>query len=130
NTMPRYTYGITTDWSWNNFGLSAFFQGVGKRNWWPSNESGIFWGQYTRWYGQIPKHTLEGTWTLDNPNPDSYFPRYRGPVTAAGRELGTPVDRYLQDVSYIRLKDLTISYSLPEQLVHKMNLANLRVYFS
>lgn len=130
NSSPRYTYGLTTDWSWNNISLFVFFQGVGKRDWWPSHESGIFWGQYTRWYGQIPEHTLKGTWTVDNPNPDSYFPRYRGPVTAAGRELGTPVDRYLQDVSYIRLKNLQLSYTLPAELSEKVNLKNVRIYFS
>src|SRR5690606_3877995 len=121
---PRYTYGATATLDFSNFSVSAFFQGVGTRDWWPGHESGIFWGQYTRWYGQIPKHTLEGTWTVDNPNPDSYFPRYRGPMTAAGRELGTPVDRYLQNVAYIRLKDITIGYSLPQKLAGKVGMAS------
>jgi len=130
NNTPRYTYGITTNTEWKNFSLTAFFQGVGKRDWWFGNESGIFWGQYTRWYGQIPVSTLNGTWTADNPNPDSYFPRYRGPVTAGGRELGTPDDRYLQNVSYIRLKEITLSYTLPKKWTNKVGMSNARVYFT
>lgn len=130
NSTPRYTYAITTNWDWNNFSLSAFFQGVGKRDWYPGNESGIFWGQYTRWYGQIPKHTIDGTWTLDNPNPDSYFPRYRGPMVAGGRELGYPVDRYLQNIAYIRLKDITLGYTLPKKIIQKMHFTNVRVFLS
>lgn len=130
NSTPRYTYGATTSWAWNNLSLSAFFQGVGKRDWYPGHESGIFWGQYTRWYGQIPRHTIEGTWTVDNPNPNSYFPRYRGPMTAGGRELGYPVDRYLQKVSFVRLKDLTIGYNIPKQLIAKAHITNMKVFVS
>jgi TonB-linked SusC/RagA family outer membrane protein len=130
NSTPRYTYGFTTNWSWNNISLSAFFQGVGKRDWYPGNESGIFWGQYTRWYGQIPQHTIEGTWLRDDPQPNSYFPRYRGPMIAGGRELGYPVDRYLQNIAYIRLKDVTIGYTLPTKLVQKAKFQSVRVYVS
>lgn len=130
NERQRYPYSFTTNWSWNNLSLFAFFQGIGKRNWWPGHESGIFWGQYTRWYGQIPKFTLENAYTLDNPNLDAYFPRYRGPVTAPGRELGTPSDRYLQDVSYIRLKKLTVSYAIPKHLTDKMRVQKLSVYLT
>ena len=128
NTEARYRYGFTTNLQWSNFSLSAFFQGVGMRDWWPSHESGIFWGHYTRWYGVLPRHTLDGTWTLDDPNPDSYFPRYRGPMTAAGRELGVVQTRYLQDVSYIRLKNLTVGYSLPQQWAHRIKSQSIRMY--
>lgn len=130
NERQRYPYSFTTTWSWNNISVFAFFQGIGKRSWWPSHESGIFWGQYTRWYGQVPYFTLNNAYTLDNPNLDAYFPRYRGPVTAPGRELGTPSDRYLQNVSYIRLKKLTVSYSIPKKLTQKWNIQSLNVYLT
>lgn len=128
NDSPRYTYGITGNVEWKNFSLTAFVQGVGKRNWWFGNESGIFWGQYTRWYGQIPVSTLNNAYTIENPNLNAYFPRYRGPVTAAGRELGTPDDKYLQDVSYIRLKEITLGYNLPKKWMKKVGITNARLY--
>jgi hypothetical protein len=72
---------------------------------------------------------LNDLWSESNPN--SYFPRFRG-YTALGenRSLGAPQTRYLQDVSYIRLKSLTIDYSLPVSLLRKLSLAKASVYIS
>ncbi|MBR3074956.1 MAG: SusC/RagA family TonB-linked outer membrane protein, partial [Bacteroidales bacterium] len=36
NEMPRYQFGLNLDFRWNGIGLSCFFQGVGKRDWYPS----------------------------------------------------------------------------------------------
>ncbi len=44
----------------NNIWVSAFFQGVGKQDWYPSNEASTFWGQYNRPYNQMP------SWHVDN----------------------------------------------------------------
>ena len=62
-------------------------------------------------------------------NPDSYFPRFRG-YTALGtdRSLGAPQTRFLQDVGYIRLKSLTIDYSLPEKLLKKLAMTKASIY--
>lgn len=38
NALPRYAYSINLSGDWNNFFLSAFFQGVGKQDWYPSSE--------------------------------------------------------------------------------------------
>ncbi|WP_349315312.1 TonB-dependent receptor [Chitinophaga sp. MM2321] len=127
NSQPRFTYSINSNWDWNNFSLSVFFQGVGKRNWYPGYESDLFWGQYGRSYAVLPKHTLDH-WTEDNP--DAYFPRYRFGTTYPPRQLGTPQTRYLQNVSYIRLKDLTIGYTLPQHITKRMNISNVRFYLS
>lgn len=39
-------------------------------------------------------------------------------------------DRYLQDLAYCRLKNLTIGYTIPASLTQKLNLSKVRVYFS
>ncbi len=49
NTTPRYNYSFRLDASWNGFDVSAFFQGIGKRDWYPSSSSSSqgansFWG--------------------------------------------------------------------------------------
>ena len=68
-------------------------------------------------------------WSEDNP--DSYFPRPRGYIAMKdGRALGTVNDRYLQNVGYCRLKNLTFGYTIPEKLLKKAKISNLRVYFS
>ena len=64
-------------------------------------------------------------------NPDAYFPRLRGYTALnAGGDLFVKNDRYLQDVGYVRLKNLTLGYSLPEALTRKVKLSRCRVYFS
>jgi hypothetical protein len=45
-------------------------------------------------------------------------------------ELGAPQTRYLQNASYLRLKNVTLGYTLPKSLTEKMKIARLRVYFS
>lgn len=127
NSRPRYMYGITTDIEWNNFSLSAFFQGVGKRDWYFNTTE--FWGQYNVWYSVIPKHTLENNWSLNGGDPNSYWPRYRAPLVYGDREL-QPQTKYLQNVSYLRLKNISLGYSLPKKLISRAGLTNLQFYVS
>lgn len=129
NSSPRYTYGITTDFNWKNLSLSMFFQGVGKRDWYPSLGANYFWGQYSHWYSIIPKATLKNNWTEENPDPNAYWPRLRGPMVYGPRELQAQT-RYLQNASYIRLKDITIGYSLPAKVIQKIHFQNVQVYFT
>ena len=129
NTTPRYTYGVGLGADWNGLFISAFFQGVGKQDWWPGTDNSFFWGQYSRPYGNIPSSMLENIWSEDNPN--AYFPRYRGYVALQGsRELSVVQTRYLQDVSYVRLKNLQIGYNLPNKLLSSVKMQNARIYVS
>lgn len=129
NNSPRYQYGFTLSGNWNGIGISAFFQGIGKRDWYFAPEAGLFWGPYNRPYGYQPESMMNDYWTEENP--DAYFPRYRG-YTALGtnRSLGAPQTRYLQDVSYLRLKTLTIDYSLPKQWISKMKMNRAQIFLS
>ncbi|MBD1429824.1 TonB-dependent receptor [Sphingobacterium sp. DN04309] len=129
NNSPRYQYGFTLSGNWNGIGISAFFQGIGKRDWYFAPEAGLFWGPYNRPYGYQPETMMNDYWTEETPN--AYFPRYRG-YTALGtdRSLGAPQTRYLQDVSYLRLKTLTIDYSLPKEWTSKMKINRAQIFVS
>jgi TonB-linked SusC/RagA family outer membrane protein len=129
NTTPRYTYGINLGVNWSNIFISGFFQGVGKQDWWPGTDNALFWGQYNRPYNNIPKSMLGNIWTVDNP--DAYFPRYRGYVALqSSRELAVTQTRYLQNVAYIRLKNLQVGYNLPRHIASSIRMQNARVYMS
>ncbi len=130
NSSPRYTFGINAGADWNNIFFSAFFQGVGKQDWWPDREASHFWGQYNRPYNNMPKWQLDNIWSEDNP--DSYFPRYRGYIAqGAGRELSTVQSRYIQNVAYIRLKNIQIGYNIPQSIMQKVSfLSKAKIYFS
>ncbi len=130
NSSPRYTYGINLGADWNNLFFSAFFQGVGKQDWYPSTEAEFFWGQYNRPYNNIPTFHLGNMWTPENT--DAYFPRTmsRAASNATTRELGVAQTKYLQNVSYIRLKNIQLGYSLPKNLISKIRANEVKIYIS
>ncbi|SKC49157.1 TonB-linked outer membrane protein, SusC/RagA family [Bacteroidales bacterium WCE2008] len=130
NKQPRYNYGINLGASWNGFDFSAFFQGIGHIDWYPAPDARSFWGPFARPYQTfIPKNFHNTYWTEEHT--DAYFPRPRGYVAMnTNRELGIANDRYLQNIGYLRLKNLTIGYSLPAKLLQKISVSKLRLYFT
>ncbi|MBQ2162706.1 MAG: SusC/RagA family TonB-linked outer membrane protein, partial [Bacteroidales bacterium] len=58
NSEPRYIYSFGFDVEWAGIYANAFFQGVGKQDWYPDNESSAFWGMYNRPYNQMPSWHL------------------------------------------------------------------------
>lgn len=132
NSQPRYNYGVTLNASWSGFDFSVFFQGIGRRDWYPSQDARLFWFVYMRPYASyIPRDFQNMYWTEDNPN--AYFPRARGYValgTSQDRELSAYNDRYLQNIGYCRLKNLTLGYTLPKKLTDRISIDNVRFYFT
>ena len=131
NSLPRYNFNFSLGGDWNNIDLSLFVQGIGRQNWYPGINAENFWGPYSRPYATfIPSDFLSKVWSEDNP--DAYFPRPRGYIALndANRSLGVANSKYLQDLAYVRLKNLTVGYTLPAQIATKVGLTRLRVYFS
>ena len=130
NSKPRYNYGVNLNASWNGFDLAVFFQGIGRMDWYPGADARAFWGPYARPYMTfIPRDFLDDCWSEENPN--AYYPRPRGYIAMnANRPLGVVNDRYLQNIGYLRLKNLTFGYTLPEKITKKASISKLRVYFS
>lgn len=139
---PRYQYGVNLDFKWNGIGLSMFFQGVGKRDWYPMVETAYFWGQYNRPYCGYLMKTQTGdnyaqidysteNWTVVNYDKNPYWSRRVG--YCANRNVGPLTvenDHYLQNAAYIRLKNLTVDYSFPKKLVNKIGMQGARIYCS
>lgn len=130
NKSPRYTYGINLSADWNNFFFSTFFQGVGKQDWYPSTESEAFWGQYNRPYNNVPNFHLGNMWTPDNT--DAYFPRTmsRAASNNTTRELGVAQTKYLQNIAYIRMKNIQVGYSIPKSIISKIRAEQVKIYVS
>ncbi len=130
NKSPRYVYGITLGGDWNSFFLSAFFQGVGKQQWYPSRES-RFWGQYNRPYNDYPRWQENQQFRPELQNFDAYLPLLSGYTAQnANGQLSLPNDRYLQNVAFIRLRTLNFGYTLPQMISSKIQANNIRVYIS
>ena len=145
NETPRYQYGINLDFRWNGIGLSMFWQGVGHRDWYPSCETGLFYGGYNRPYMGVMKTQIgdnyvhmnytneDGSvnpyWVVTNADQHPYWTRRVG--YNANRNVGPLTvenDYYMQNAAYLRLKNLTVDYSLPKQTVKKIGLENIKFY--
>lgn len=128
NSEPRFIYSFGFDVDWNGFFANAFFQGVGRQDWYPDNESSSFWGMYNRPYNQMPSWHLNNYWTEDNP--DAYLPRYTGYFAPFYKGRVNANTRYLQDASYLRLKSVQVGYTLPEKFTRKFGFKVVSVYLA
>ena len=130
NSEPRYNYGLNLNASWNGFDFAVFFQGIGKMDWYPPAGFRSFWFLYDRPYQTfIPRDFQDDCWSESNPN--AYYPRPHGYVSMnANRPLGVTNDRYLQNIGFLRLKNLTFGYTLPENLTKKFSVQKMRIYFT
>lgn len=122
NTTPRYQYGITANFTYKDYYLNIFMQGVGKRDFWPGDEA--FWPAATQYYNAQKWHVYD-SWTPENPG--AYLPIARA-TDARNRNVQT--DRYLQNAAYCRMKNITLGWNLPKQWINKIHLANASIYVS
>lgn len=124
NTTPRYQYGIRLGADWKGFDLGIFIQGVGKREMWGTGNVVIPGFIPTEaWY----THHLD-YWTPENP--DAYYPKISNLAQSNNTQNFYRQTKYLLDMSYCRLKNVTLGYSLPKKWLQKIHLNKLRVYAS
>ena len=128
NSLPSLSYGFNMSARWMGFDVSAMFQGVGTHHVYFHGNTRDFWGHYSASYGSfMPYNFIDKVWSEDNP--DSYFPRARA-YLATGGYLAKTNDRYLQNIAYLRFKNLTVGYSLPTTVSKKVGVDQVRLYFS
>ena len=128
NSLPSLQYGMTFAFDWLGFDVSAFFQGTGNHYWYPHGFNMNFWGCYSYSYVSfLQRDFIQRCWSEENP--DAYFPRPRS-YSATGGELSKVNSRYLQNVRYLRFKNLTVGYTLPKKWLDKVRVDKVRVYFT
>ena len=130
NSTPRYHYSFNAGVNWRNFDLNVYFQGLGKMDWYPGNNADRFWGPYSRpYFSFIPEDFESQIWSPENPN--AYFPTLMAYVALnANNELRATNNKYLQDLAYLRLKNLTLGYMLPESLTKRFKINGFRMFVS
>ncbi|MDR3059861.1 MAG: TonB-dependent receptor [Prevotella sp.] len=134
NTTPRYQFGLTLTAAWKGFDVRAFFQGTGKRDLWL--DGNVFWG-FRQWnqsslfthHMDYYRDTEGGLFSGLGVNTDAYFPRPYSNATTDSKNKQQQT-RYLQDGSYIRLKNLQFGYALPQSLLRKISVQDMRIYVS
>lgn len=148
NSQARYRFGVNLDFQFKGFDVRTFFQGVGKRDFYPYHY--IFWGfhqqpyeggfvnqlDYYRASDDSPEKMAQHSQRyidmgLASANTDSYYPVLQ--AWNMDNRVGwgnLPNTGYLLDGSYIRWKNLTIGYTLPTTLSARMGIRSVRVYVS
>jgi TonB-linked SusC/RagA family outer membrane protein len=130
NANPRFRYGMNVGASWGGLDFSALAQGIIRRHWYPGANADKFWGPYSRpYYSFIPEKFEEDVWTPDNT--DAYFPILRGYTALnGGGDLNARNDRYIQNIGYLRLKNVVIGYTIPERISKLVRIPRARIYVS
>ena len=117
NTTPRFNFGLTGNISWKDFDLNIFFQGVAKRDIWISDNA--FWGAG----GAGNNDTYINSWTPERT--DAKYPMYAS--RGQNREMQTG---YLFNAAYLRLKSLTVGYTIPKRITDKIKMDRIRLNLS
>jgi TonB-linked SusC/RagA family outer membrane protein len=124
NSTPRYQYGFQFGADFKGFDMNLFMQGVGKRDFWangPVFVPGFRYGE--GWY----EHQLD-YWTPENPN--AYYPRPNDQQQSNNAMNFLPQTRYMLNMAYLRMKNLTVGYTLPASVTNQINVDRFRIYFS
>ena len=126
NSNPRYSYGINLKTSYKGLQLAVLFQGVGKRDIAFNENTNLMFGfRGNRWQNNVSQAHLD-YWTPENTN--AYFPK---PYLNAQHKKNTRVQtKYLQDASYIRMKNIQLSYNFPKPVLDNLGLDSFKVFFS
>ncbi|WP_290795182.1 SusC/RagA family TonB-linked outer membrane protein [Flavihumibacter sp. UBA7668] len=128
NSSARYPYGVDLSAGWKGFDLRLFFQGIGKRDWYPGASNVYFWGIFAQPWTNVTKQNLDH-WTPENPN--AYFPAVRAYAAEDNMaQLGIPNKRYMQNAAYMRMKNITLGYSLPAAWTKRLKFNKIRFYLS
>ena len=129
NSLASLQYGFTFAFDYMGFDASIFFQGTGNHYWYPAGMNMSFWGPYAYSYASFIPRDFYTTMCWSEDNPDAYFPRPRA-YSSTGGQLRLINDRYLQNIRYLRLKNLTLGYTIPKKVTKVLSLDKVRVYFS
>ncbi|MDX8338683.1 TonB-dependent receptor [Draconibacterium sp. IB214405] len=133
NSTPRYQYGINANAGWKAFDLSVLLQGTGKRDAWVRND--LMFGPTLHYVGVYednldywqPVDMENGDFTAANP--DAYLPRIYSENENRSSNYRVQT-KYLSDASYLRVKNVTLSYTFPKQTMSRIGLAAGKVFFS
>lgn len=124
NSNPRYEYGFRLGADFKGVDISAFFQGVGSRKIWGAGFLAI--PGFNSADGAMPEAIASNYWTPQTP--DAFYPAAYNNAASNTTNNMQVQDRYLLNMAYLRLKNLTVGYTFPSTLVKKAGISSLRVY--
>lgn len=143
NQLPRYEYSFHIGGAWKGLDFDLFFQGIGKRDMWTQSSFAFPMmrdADVAIYANQVKYNVYDPANGIINISEDNDFPclfpgnEGEGNVSALKGQGGEhnyyPQTKYLVDMSYLRLKNITLGYTLPENLTKKAYIEKLRIYAS
>jgi hypothetical protein len=122
NPNPKFTYGLNLALTYKNFDITAFLYGsqgneiVNNNKWWTD-----FWPSFQ---GQKSTRILYESWTPTNTT--ATIPKASN---ISNFSTNTQYNSYyIEDGSFLRMKNLQLGYTIPESLTSKANIKSVRVY--
>lgn len=122
NPNPKFTYGLNLAFAYKNFDLTAFVYGsqgndiFNWNTWWID-----FWPSFQ---GQKSTGLLYDSWTPTNTS--ATVPKASNKSNfSTNNEI---CDYYIEDGSFVRLKNLQLGYTIPQSVMSKVNIGSLRIY--
>jgi hypothetical protein len=122
NPNPDFTYGLNLTFGYKNWDLTAFFYGsqgndiFNYNKWWTD-----FWPSFQ---GQKSRELLNDSWTPENPN--ATVPKASNTSNFSTNTQSTSY--YIEDGSFLRLKNIQLGYNFPKEMISKIGLTSARVY--
>lgn len=143
NTMPRYEYSFHLGGSWKGIDLDLFFQGVGKRDMW-TQSSFVFPlmrdADKALYANQTNYNVYDPANGIINISQSNRYPclysgnegsgNVTGLASIGGEHNYYPQTKYLVNMAYLRLKNVTIGYTLPASITKKVYMEKVRFYGS
>jgi TonB-linked SusC/RagA family outer membrane protein len=122
-TSPEIIYGFGMSSGYKGFDLSFFFQGLARESFWidPVKTAPFLDGQ-----NAFMKAYADSHWSEENRNIYALWPRLS--ATQIDNNIKTST-WFMRNGSFLRLKSLEFGYTLPERIISKLWLSNLRIYF-
>lgn len=124
NNRLALQYGLSGGVGYKNWNFSFVIAGVGKRDLWLSNNLTF---PYNYEFGTIFQHELN-YWTPTNT--DAHYARIYAKAAGNSAINKFVQTRYLTNAAYMRIKNLSLAYSLPESMLKRVSFNKLQVFFS
>ncbi|MCL3781424.1 SusC/RagA family TonB-linked outer membrane protein [Prolixibacteraceae bacterium JC049] len=121
-SIPTWTFGGNLNLEYKNFDFGLLWQGV-------ADVDGSWMGNGNRLFAWGDRGLLHNMWTdaWSEENPEAKWPRVWQKSDGANRSTST---FWIRDISYLRIKNIQLGYTLPKRLVNNWGLGKVRVYMS
>ncbi|MEO6637030.1 MAG: TonB-dependent receptor [Ginsengibacter sp.] len=120
SAQPDFTFGFNNSFSYKNVELTVFFQGSQGNK--MANFNNLDLLNFTGQNNVLAEAGLN-RWTTDNPG--NKYPRA---LSSGSLDVGIFSSAIVEDASYLRLKNVTLAYRIPDNIINKIKIKSLRVF--